>query len=131
MLSEVPPHLLQSIWTYYTAEVCSGQTIFDVWEAEGALGSKMTPATASASYREFMCRLIAEQVSPKARILSVGFGNGKVEAKLAASGYLVFGVELFWRALTLGQARGLHVVRASGHLLPFAAHEFDLVFLDG
>ena len=83
-----------------------GQTIFDVWETEGALGSKMTPATASAGYREFICALIAEQAPEEARILSVGFGNGKVETTLRALGYQVFGVELFWRALQGGQARG-------------------------
>lgn len=131
LLDGVSPELLGSIGKYYTGEVLPGHTIFDVWETEGALGSKMTPATASAGYREFLSALIAKQAPEEARILSVGFGNGKVETTLRALGYRVFGVELFWRALEGGKTKGLQVIQGSGHLLPFAAQKFDLVLLDG
>ena len=131
-LDQVPGELLRTVSAYYTTEVLPGHTIFDLWETdEGGLGSKMTPASASIRYREFVWGLIVDELPEKARILSVGFGTGKVERKLVAWGYEVFGIELFSRALQLGRQKGLRVVWGSGDALPFASDVFHLVYLDG
>ncbi len=64
---------------------------------------------------------------PEERILDLGCGDGALTAELVAAGAEVVGCDASVELLEAARARGLDVVQADGHALPFEA-EFDAVF---
>ncbi|MEG6509312.1 methyltransferase domain-containing protein [Methyloligella sp. 2.7D] len=61
------------------------------------------------------------------RILDLGCGDGALTEKIAATGADVLGTDMSENLLAAAKARGLDVVWADGHDLPFE-NEFDAVF---
>jgi SAM-dependent methyltransferase len=74
-------------------------------------------------------RPVLELLAPVAgeRILDLGCGDGALTAELVATGAEVVGCDASPELLDAARARGLDVVLADGHALPFEA-EFDAVF---
>lgn len=64
---------------------------------------------------------------PGERILDLGCGDGALTERIAATGADVLGVDISPSLLAAAEARGLKVMSADGHDLPFD-REFDAVF---
>ncbi len=63
------------------------------------------------------------------RVLELGVGTGRVLAQVAAP--VRIGVDVAARMLDVAAGKGLAVVRADAHRLPFAARSFDAVLAGG
>jgi SAM-dependent methyltransferase len=74
-------------------------------------------------------RPVVELLAPVAgeRVLDLGCGDGALTAELAAMGVEVVGCDASPELLEAARGRGLEVVLADGHELPFRG-EFDAVF---
>jgi len=72
---------------------------------------------------------VAELLAPRAGelILDLGCGDGRLTERIAASGARVIGADASPDLLASAHRRGIAVVRADGHALPFAP-AFDAVF---
>lgn len=68
--------------------------------------------------------------SPDLRVLEVGCGTGAVLSQVPFSQYQVFGVDINRNYLNYAytQFKTLHLTEGDGHLLPYSANVFDLVF---
>jgi len=89
-------------------------SIYHIWEKGGGRGNVTTPATSSPPYQEWITdllrNLLAESSDP--RLLSVGCGNGVIEAGIAAGGVRVLGVDAMEPAVELAKAKGVDAVCA-------------------
>jgi SAM-dependent methyltransferase len=99
---------------YYLHHNDGEPSIYHIWEDGGGRGDVTTPAQSSLPYREWMWDmlrgLLAE--SPDPGLLSLGCGNGKIEAGIAADGFRVLGVDALEHAVELARARGVDAVCA-------------------
>ena len=108
-------------------------SIFHVWERGAGRGNVTTPATSSEPYRQWMTGLLrgllAESQNPG--LLSVGCGNGMVEAGLVADGFRVLGVDPMEPAVELAKAKGVDVVCADALNWTPPPGPWSVVYADG
>ncbi|MBK9034474.1 MAG: class I SAM-dependent methyltransferase [Myxococcales bacterium] len=79
----------------------------------------------SAARTRAIDRVLLDGVAGAARVLEVGVGTGRLLAQVRAPVRL--GLDVSAGMLAHARARGLAVVRADGHALPFAAASVDAV----
>lgn len=103
------------------AEDRPGAAAGQSWNPEGYRHHAGFVATLGRPVLELLAPL------PGERILDLGCGDGALTAELAATGAEVVGCDASAELLEAARARGLDVVLADGHALPFKA-EFDAVF---
>jgi SAM-dependent methyltransferase len=99
---------------YYLQDNDGEPSIYHIWEDGGGRGDVTTPAQSSAPYREWMEELLRGLLtaSQEPALLSVGCGNGKIEAGVAADGFRVLGVDALAEAVELARSRGVDAVCA-------------------
>jgi SAM-dependent methyltransferase len=95
--------------SYYSTDRGGGRTIYDYWEEGAACGDSITPSTYCESYRGWIGAVIeaAAGFDPSKQILSLGCGNGFVEADLVARGYDVAAIDLSPQAVALARSKGV------------------------
>jgi SAM-dependent methyltransferase len=100
-----------------TGEVTQGQR----WEAQSYV--------VNAGFVAELGAPVVELLAPRAgeRILDLGCGDGRLTERIAAMGAEVVGADAAPDLLAAARARGIDVVLADGHRLPFVA-AFDAVF---
>lgn len=107
---------VRAVREYYVQSEENGDqpSIYHIWEQGGGRGNVTTPATSSQSYRQsitdLLRGLLADSTDP--RLLSIGCGNGMVEAAIAADGVRVLAVDAMEPAVELARAKGLDAVCA-------------------
>ena len=127
---------------YYTApRIVDGNetNIYDLWEKGGAYGDSITPSTYDCRYRTHIVDKILAVTSSGDSILSIGCGNGFVEADLLRNSRNVKGIDYNSEAVALTMSKGVpattkdfyalceedvagcHVIYADG----FLGHIFD------
>jgi SAM-dependent methyltransferase len=105
---------IQAVRDYYLHDNNGEPSIYHIWERGGGRGDVTTPATSSAPYRRWLGDVLRGFLadSPDPGLLSLGCGNGVIEAGIAADGYRVLGVDAMAHAVALARAKGLNAVRA-------------------
>jgi SAM-dependent methyltransferase len=103
---------IQGFREYYLSDNEGKPSIYHIWEEGRGRGDVTTPAQSSAPYREWMINhlrgLLAK--SPDPGLLSLGCGNGMIEAEIAGAGIRVLGVDALDEAVELAKARGVNAV---------------------
>jgi len=84
---------------------------------------------ANAGFVAELGAAVVDLLAPKPgeRILDLGCGDGRLTERIAATGASVIGADAAPDLLAAARGRGIAVVRADGHALPFAP-VFDAVF---
>jgi SAM-dependent methyltransferase len=105
---------VQAVRDYYLHDNDGEPSIYHIWEKGDGRGDVTTPATSSEPYRQWLSSLLrgllAESTDPG--LLSLGCGNGVIEAGIAADGTRVLAVDAMEHAVELAREKGLDVVHA-------------------
>jgi len=105
---------VQAVRDYYLHDNDGEPSIYHIWERGDGRGDVTTPATSSEPYRQWIWSLLrgllADSSDPG--LLSLGCGNGVIEAAIAADGVRVLSVDAMEHAVELARAKGLDVVCA-------------------
>ena len=107
---------VRAVREYYVQAADNGEepSIYHIWEKGAGRGNVTTPATSSPPYQQWIADLLRGLLadSPDPRVLSVGCGNGVIEAQIAAGGVRVLGVDAMEPAVELTRAKGVEAVCA-------------------
>jgi hypothetical protein len=85
---------------------------------------------ADPDYRLRLFATICELAPPPRSLLSIGAGNGVMEAQLATGGFQVLATDVAESALRISRARGLRTCRFA-LLEDTLSDRFDVLYLDG
>lgn len=104
--------------------------MFDQWEA--GVDTDLPPplAVSDPGYRAEVLRILGRHTSAGQRLVSVGAGNGFVEAALAAAGSDVLATDVAASALRVCRAKGL-TTTAFDLMEDDPVGEFDVIYCDG
>lgn len=118
---------------YYLQDNDGEPSIYHIWEDGSGRGNVTTPAQSSPEYRRFMSDLLRGLLaaSPDPGLLSLGCGNAKIEAGIAADGFRVLGVDALDQACELARARGVDAVCADVMRWTPPAGPWTVVYADG
>lgn len=98
---------------FYVQKNTGKPSLFHVWEDGGSRGDSVTPSTYSEQYRTWMAdKLVAELDRNGGGLLSLGCGNGAVEAEVVRRGYRVDAIDAMSEAVELARQKGVDAVRA-------------------
>lgn len=126
---------IRAVREYYIDDDSNGAepSIYHIWERGGARGNVTTPATSSPPYRDWIVGLLRGLLadSPEPRMLSIGCGNGMVEAVIAGDGTRVLAVDAMEPAIELARARGLDAVCADVLNWTPPSEPWTMLFADG
>jgi trans-aconitate methyltransferase len=105
---------IRTLRAYYLHDNDGEPSIFHIWEKGSGRGDVTTPATSSSPYRRYVRDLLRGFLteSPDPALLSLGCGNGMIEAALVNEGFRVLGVDALEHAVELATAKGVNAVRA-------------------
>jgi SAM-dependent methyltransferase len=126
---------LEQVRDYYTTPRLGEQesgSIYDIWEAGRAFKDSITPSTHVPEYRSHIVLKIVTITREAARILSIGCGNGFVEADLVEYGRRVTAIDCNAEAVELTRNKGVDAYVADFfRLRPDDVHDTDVVYADG
>jgi SAM-dependent methyltransferase len=105
-------------------------SLFDLWEAGEPAHLQPPLAFSDTKYRSKITSVLEHQRSAGRRLVSVGAGNGVLEAALAAAGWDVLATDPAVSALRLCRARGLPTRRFE-LLRDAPIDRFDVIYCDG
>ncbi|HEX8081914.1 MAG TPA: methyltransferase domain-containing protein [Jatrophihabitans sp.] len=105
---------IQAVRDYYLHDNNGEPSIYHIWERGAGRGDVTTPATSSAPYQQYIEDLLRGFLaeSPDPGLLSIGCGNAMIEARIAADGYRVLGLDALEHAVELARAKGVDAVCA-------------------
>lgn len=105
---------IKAVRDYYLHDNDGEPSIYHIWERGAGRGDVTTPATSSQPYQQYIEDLLRGFLaeSPDPGLLSVGCGNGMIEARIAAGGFRVLGIDALEEAVELAAAKGLDAVCA-------------------
>jgi SAM-dependent methyltransferase len=118
---------------YYLQDNNGEPSIYHIWEDGAGRGNVTTPAQSSAPYRQWMGDLLRGLLaeSPEPALLSVGCGNAKIEAGIAADGFRVLGMDALDEAVELAKARGVDAVCADALTWTPPPGPWTVLYADG
>lgn len=118
---------------YYLQDNGDEPSIYHIWENGGGRGDVTTPAQSSPPYRRWMSDLLRGLLSksPDPGLLSLGCGNGMIEAGITAEGFRVLGVDALDEAVELARARGVDAVSADVFTFTPPPGPWTVVYADG
>lgn len=105
-------------------------SLFDRWEARTETELAPPLAVRDAEYRSEVVRILRRYRCSGRRLVSIGAGNGHVEATLAADGWDVLATDTAESALRICGAKGLATMRFDVLNDP-PVGSFDVVYCDG
>jgi SAM-dependent methyltransferase len=105
---------IRAVRDYYLNDNGGEPSLYHIWEQGAGRGDVTTPATSSQPYRRWLGGLLRGLLAgvPDPGLLSLGCGNGMIEAEIAAEGVRVLGVDALEDAVELARAKGVDAVRA-------------------
>jgi len=105
---------IQAFRDYYLHDNGGAPSIYHIWESGAGRGDVTTPATSSPEYQNWMVDLLHKFLSenPDPGLLSLGCGNGMIEAEITKDGVRVLGVDALEQAVELAIERGVDAVCA-------------------
>ncbi len=126
---------LEKVRAYYSGQRDVGGrnvNIYQIWEDGGAYNDSVTPSTFSGEYRSHIVLKLLSLTAKSDRILSLGCGNGFVEAELNRHERSVIGIDCVDEAVRLTKAKGVNaVLRDFFDLQPADVQDLALVYADG
>jgi len=126
---------LDVVHDYYCQQrVVDGRpmTIYEIWEKGGAYADSITPSTYSAEYRSHMTLKLQSLTKAGGVVLSLGCGNGFVEAEVAHCGRKVRAIDCNEEAVRLTAAKGIDAFQADVYdLTPTVLSDVDVIYADG
>ena len=138
---------VQSVRDYYLHDNGDEPSIYHIWERGAGRGDVTTPATSSAPYREWMIDLLRALLAehPDPGLLSLGCGNGVIEAAIAerastsaseedrseVPGCRVLAVDALEDAVALAAAKGLDAVCADVLDWSLPPGPWQVIYADG
>jgi hypothetical protein len=105
-------------------------SLFERWEAGAATDLPAPLAVRDSSYRSEVVRIIGRYRSAGSHLVSIGAGNGCVEASLAQEGWEVLATDPAASALRICRAKGLATTRFELLADP-PIGPFDVIYCDG
>ncbi len=94
---------------YYTDSMTPKyKSLFRIWEEGKAFKDSITPSAHVEHYREHIIRQITGHSPTNKNILSLGCGNGFVEARLVKTGYTVNAIDTHPDAVQLSCEKGVN-----------------------
>jgi len=127
---------LELVHDYYTARRSTGQaekSIYEIWENGGAFNDSITPSCYVPEYRSHIVLKILSLTPDKGNVLSLGCGNGFVEADLVRQGRGVRAIDCNAEAVGLARKKGVEAVVADFFMLQQDDNvtNSDVVYADG
>lgn len=126
---------LDQVRGYYTTRRSAEQaekSIYEIWESGGAFNDSITPSTYIPEYRSHIVLKILSLTDSGARVLSLGCGNGFVEADLAGLGRSVVAIDCNAEAVELTRKKGVEAYVADFFQLgPADVAGVNAVYADG
>lgn len=126
---------VEALRKYYNTKREFGTTqinIYKIWEAGGAFQDSITPSTFTPEYRSHMVLKILSLTEVGDQILSIGCGNGFVEADLIRNERRVVALDFNEEAVELTLAKGVPAKVAD--FFQLEASDFDdvkVIYADG
>ncbi|MER5772200.1 class I SAM-dependent methyltransferase [Streptomyces sp. NPDC001985] len=107
-MSRVTAKNHEDLVDFYTPAGRGEPNIFEIWENGGSRDDSVTPSTYCPGYRDWIGgRLTAELERNGGGLLSLGCGNGAVEAEVARKGFRVLAIDAMEDAVALAVRKGL------------------------
>lgn len=124
---------VKAVRDYYLHDNDGEPSIYHIWERGAGRGDVTTPATSSVPYRQYMIELLRGLLTgyDNAGLLSIGCGNGMIEAELASEGFRVLGMDAMPHAVELARAKGLDAVCADVLGWTPPAGPWNVIYADG
>lgn len=126
---------MEGVKRYYnTAREYGGSqtSIYRIWETGGAFQDSITPSTFTPEYRSHMVLKILSLTAPDDKILSIGCGNGFVEADLVSQKRRVYALDYNEEAVRLTKSKGVSASVADFFELETeAVKDVKVVYADG
>lgn len=117
---------------YGSAPDRGGRNLYELWEDRIPFGDSITPSGFSPDYVAHILAIVLENAAKGSRIVSLGSGNGFVEALLHANGYEVLCVDHNEDAVAITARKGLASLCADYYDLPAGLFaDAALVYADG
>lgn len=105
-------------------------SLFDRWEAGEHTALPPPLAVCDARYRAMIARVLGRHRAGGRRLVSIGAGNGTVEAELAAEGWDVLATDPAASALRICRAKGL-TAKPFELMADALDGRFDVIYCDG
>jgi predicted TPR repeat methyltransferase len=124
---------VKAVRDYYLHDNDGEPSIYHIWERGDGRGDVTTPATSSVPYRQYMIDLLRELLGKDtdAGLLSVGCGNGMIEAELTGEGFRVLGMDAMPHAIELARAKGVDAVCADVLNWTPPTGPWNVIYADG
>jgi predicted TPR repeat methyltransferase len=124
---------VKAVRDYYLHDNDGEPSIYHIWERGDGRGDVTTPATSSVPYRQYMIDLLRELLAEDtdAGLLSVGCGNGMIEAELTGEGFRVLGMDAMPHAVELARAKGVEAVCADVLSWTPPPGPWNVIYADG
>ena len=126
---------LEAVKKYYNTEREYGNSqasIYKIWETGGAFQDSITPSTFTPEYRSHIVLKILSLSEPGDKILSLGCGNGFVEADIVKNQRRVHAIDFNAEAVELTLAKGVSAEVGDFFKLEHAdIEDVKIIYADG
>ena len=117
---------------YGSAQEREGQNLYELWENGIPFGDSITPSGFSPNYIERIFSIITAHTPTGGRIVSLGSGNGFIEARLKKAGYQVKCIDRNEEAVAITSGKGLESLCADFYdLSPDDFEDALTIYADG
>jgi protein-L-isoaspartate O-methyltransferase len=124
---------LELLKNFYLGEEPEVETLFDMWERGEARDDSITPSAFCPEYRAWMVQRIHRLLHTTGGrdVLSVGCGNGFIEAELHKAGLSVLAIDVMPVAVRLARRKGVNAVVGDARRWRPPHEHWDLIYADG